>query len=118
MLPDPFTKQTMWVAAALAAGNLQFETAVPTVTPVTGATITFPTPIDITSPVYSVQIQQTPTGAWSAATLSGSPSVSGGLTTLTISGLTASTTYNAIQVTATGANATVTGPQSAPFTAS
>ncbi|EID12933.1 gp31 protein [Mycobacterium xenopi RIVM700367] len=122
VLPDPFTKQTMWVCRAgtawLGAGNLQFETAVPAVTPVTGlnATITFPTPIDITSPVYSVQIQQTPTGAWSAATLSGSPSVSGGLTTLTISGLTASTTYNAIQVTATGANATVTGPQSAPFT--
>ncbi|PIJ36735.1 fibronectin type III domain-containing protein [Mycobacterium heckeshornense] len=122
VLPDPFTKQTMWVCRAgkawLGAGNLQFETAVPTVTPVTGlkATITFPTPIDITSPVYSVQIQQTPNGAWSAATLSGSPSVSGGLTTLTISGLTASTTYNAVQVTATGSNATVTGPASAPFT--
>lgn len=119
---DPFTKKSMWICRAgsqwLGAGNLNFETTAPVVTPVTGldAKIVVPTPIDIESPVYTVALQQTAGGAFTAATLSGSPTVSGNLTTVTISGLTASTQYNAAQVTATGTNATVTSPVSAPFT--
>ncbi|BBZ09861.1 MULTISPECIES: hypothetical protein [Mycobacterium] len=122
VLPDPFTRQTMWVCRAgsawLGAGNLNFETAVPAVTPVTGlkANIVFPTPIDVTAPQYSVAIQQAAGGAFAPATVSDTPSVSGGFTTVTIDSLTASTQYNAVQVTATGSNATVTGPVSAPFT--
>ncbi|CQD03781.1 gp31 protein [Mycobacterium europaeum] len=119
---DPFTKKSMWICRAgsqwLGAGNLNFETTAPVVTPITGldANIAVPTPIDIESPVWTVALQQTAGGAFTAATLSGTPTVSGNLTTVKISGLTASTTYNAVQVTATGTNATVTSPVSAPFT--
>lgn len=121
VLPDPFTKQSMWVCRAgtawLGAGNLNFETQVPTVTPVTGlkANIVFPTPIDVESPVYTVALQETAGSAFTAATI-GTPSVAGGFTTVPITTLTASTKYNAVQVTATGTNATATGPVSAPFT--
>lgn len=122
-LPDPFTKRAMWICRAgsqwLGAGNAQFETTPPVVSPQTGltATVVVPTPIDVESPVYTVALQETANGAMTAATLSGSPTVSGSWTTITISGLTASQLYNALQVTATGSNATVTSPVSSPFTA-
>lgn len=120
---DPFTKKSMWICRAgknwLTAGNVLFETTAPVVTPVTGltATIVVPTPIDLSSPTYTVALQETANGVFTAATLSGSPTVSGSWTTITISGLTASQLYNAAQVTATAGATTVTSPVSAPFTA-
>jgi hypothetical protein len=123
VLPDPFTGQSMWVCRAgsawLGAGNINFETTAPLVTTVTGlkGNIVFPTPIDNTSPVYSIATQLLSTSAFVAGTLtSTSGTVSGGFTTIQATGLTASATYNAVQVTATG-SVTVTGPPSAPFTA-
>jgi hypothetical protein len=123
VLPDPFSGQSMWVCRAgsawLGAGNLDFETLAPLVTPITGlkANITFQTPIDVTTPVYSISTQLTATSAFVSGSLtSTSGTVSGGFTTIQATSLTASTTYNAVQVTATGSNATVTGPVSAPFT--
>ncbi|UXA06586.1 fibronectin type III domain-containing protein (plasmid) [Mycobacterium sp. SMC-2] len=121
-LPCAYSKNVEWTCYAgsqwNASGDFDFLTTAPVVTPVTGldATIVFPTPIDITSPVYTVALQETANGSFTSATLSGSPTVSGGFTTVTISGLTASTTYNAAQVTATGSNDTATSPVSAPFT--
>jgi hypothetical protein len=100
-------------------GDFTFETTAPLVTPVTGlkANIVFPTPIDVTSGVYSIQLQQTAGGSWTAGSLTSTTgTVSGGFTTIQATGLTASTTYNAVQVTDTGTNFTVTGPLSAPFT--
>lgn len=121
--PDPFTGQSMYIVRAgagwLGAGNLNFETTAPAVTPVTGlkANIVFPTPIDVTSPVYSIQLQTTPTGSFSAGTLqSTTGTVSGGFTTIQATSLTASTSYNAVVVTATGSNLTVSSMESAPFT--
>ncbi|ORV92801.1 hypothetical protein AWC11_07305 [Mycobacterium interjectum] len=122
LLPCPYAKTTEYKCRAgsqwLASGDFGFLTFQPIVTPVTGlkATIQFPTPIDITSPVYTVGLQSTPNGSFAAATLSGSPTVAGGFTTVTIGSLTASTLYNAVQVTATGSNDTATGLVSAPFT--
>ncbi|MDY0112708.1 MAG: fibronectin type III domain-containing protein [Corynebacterium sp.] len=121
-LPDPFSRAVEWSCYGgsqwNASGDFDFQTTAPVVTPVTGldANIVFPTPIDVTSPVYTVALQETAGAAFTSATLSGSPTVSGGFTTVKISGLTASTTYNAVQVTATGSNLTATSPVSAPFT--
>lgn len=123
-LPCPFAKAVEWKCRAgsqwLALGDFEFQTFQPIITPVAGltATIQFPTPIDVTNPVYTVALQATANGSFTDATVSGdSPVVTGGFTTVTISGLTASTTYNAAQVTATGDNVTVTAPVSEPFTA-
>jgi hypothetical protein len=117
-LPCPYSRNVEWTCFAGSqwngTGDFDFLTTVPTVTPVTGLTanIVFPTPIDVTSPVYTVAL--TKSGATSAATI-GTTTVSGGFTTVQITGLTASTTYTA-QVTATGTNVTATGPESASFT--
>jgi hypothetical protein len=122
-LPDPFSQASMWICRGgtqwLASGDLEFETTAPVVTPQTGGvtvTAQFPTPIDITDPTYTVTIQSTAGGSFTSGTVSGSPSVSGAFTTITISDLTASTAYNAIQVTATGGDVTATSLVSAPFT--
>lgn len=121
-LPCPFAKAVEYKCRAgsqwLASGDFDFETFVPVVTPIAGlkATIQFPTPIDVVSPVYTVGLQSTPNGSFASATLVGSPVVAGGFTTVTIGSLTASTLYNGVQVTATGSNQTVTGLESAPFT--
>lgn len=123
--PDPFTRQSMWICRAgaqwLSEGDFAFETTPPIVTPVTlgvTATVQFPTPLDITSPTYTASLQTTPGGSFASASLSGSPTVSGAFTTVTVT-TTAATQYNALQVTATGtldgSNITATSPLSAPF---
>lgn len=123
VLPCYFSKQSEWTCYAgtqwNASGNFEFETTAPQVTPVTGltATIQVPTPADLTDPTYAVALQETAGGAFTPATQQGSPTTSGGWTTITISDLTASTKYNAAQVTATSGDTTVTSPVSAPFTA-
>lgn len=78
----------------------------PVATAVTGgkASIVFATPATDGPPfTYSVTQQVGGSGAYSASTIFGSPSVSGGNTTITVSGLTTSSTYKFI-VSATGAN--------------
>lgn len=125
VLPCMFSKQAEWICYAgsqwNASGNFEFETTAPQVTPVTGlkANVVVPTPADLTNPTYTVTVQETEGGAFTAATSGGAPTVSGGWTTIPISGLTASTTYNAAQVSATNqaGTETVTSPVSAPFTA-
>ncbi|BCP29608.1 fibronectin type III domain-containing protein [Mycobacterium intracellulare] len=123
VLPCYFAKQAEWTCYAgtqwNASGNFEFETTAPKVTPVTGltATVVVPTPADLTDPTYAVALQETEGGAFAAGTLSGSPTVSGAWTTLTVSDLTASQAYNALQVTATSGEETVTSPVSASFTA-
>lgn len=125
VLPDPYTQASMWICEAGSAWNseadFEFLSTPPSVTPATGliATVVFPTPADVTSPVYTVALQKTAGGTWTSGTVAASPapSVSGGLTTITISGLTASATYNALKVTATGSNLTATSLPSAPFAA-
>jgi hypothetical protein len=124
--PDPYSKQSMWLCRAgsqwLSEGDFDFLTTAPIVTPLTlgvTATVTFPTPLDITSPTYTVAVQDTPTSSFTSGT-AGSPTVSGAFTSLTLSGLTAATEINAVQVTATGTvdsdSVTATSPVSAPFT--
>ncbi|PQM44748.1 hypothetical protein C1Y40_05097 [Mycobacterium talmoniae] len=108
-LGDPYTKSVMWICRdgqqwrAAAPGPI--FSGVPVATAVTGlkATIVFPTPTGDSPFTYTVAQQSGGTGSFTASTLSGSPSVSGGNTTLTVSGLTASTAY-VFQVTATDAN--------------
>lgn len=123
VLPDPYSQAPMWICEAgsafLAEGNFAFATSTPGVTPITGlkATVVVPTPADVTSPTYTVALQSTPGGSFSAGTVSTpSPSVSGGFTTITIGSLSATTTYNALKITASGGGVTVTTPPSAPFT--
>lgn len=88
-------------------GQANFEVGFPTApvaTPITGlkATIAFTTPAGLTGPItYTAQQQLTAGGSWTNSTLSGSPTVSGNTTTITVSGLSASTEYNAFKVTAT-----------------
>lgn len=124
--PDPYSKQSMWICRAgtqwLSEGDFDFLTTAPLVTPVTlgvTATVTFPTPLDITSPTYTASLQTTPTGSFTSGTV-GSPTVNGAFTTVTLSALTAATSYNAVQITATGTldggSVTATSPVSAPFT--
>jgi hypothetical protein len=127
VLPDPYSQQASWLCEAGSAwvqeAEFGFISTPPTVTPATGlkATVTFPTPTDIVTPTYTAQIQTTATGAFASATVASSPapSVSGAYTTLTVTGLTSSTSYNALKVTATAATGgrAVTSASSAPFTA-
>lgn len=120
VLPDPFSKQAEWTCYAgsqwNASGDFEFETFAPLATPVTGLTanVQFPTPTDVASPVYTAQIQQGNT--WAAATVAPSPTVAGGFTTIQLTGLTASTAYGGVQVTATSGETTVTSPVSNAFT--
>lgn len=93
-----------------AQGEGVFETTAPVATAGTGlkATLTFPTPVGLIAPVtYAASQQLTAGGAFTSSTLSGSPTVSGSNTTITVSGLTASTQYNAFKVTATDSDDTV-----------
>ncbi|MEZ0366810.1 hypothetical protein ACAG26_24355 [Mycobacterium sp. pUA109] len=85
-----------------AQGNAPFQTTTPVATAATGlkATIAFPTPVGLNSPTYTVQQQAGATGSFTNSTTSGAPSVTGPTTTLTVTGLTASTKY-VFQVTAT-----------------
>jgi hypothetical protein len=122
-LPDPFSQNIMWICIGgtqwLASGDYDFETMQPQVVALTGgvtATATFPTPIDLSSPAYTVALLETPGGSLTSGTVSGSPSVSGQFTTITISGLAASTEYYGVQVTATADESTATSLLSAPFT--
>jgi hypothetical protein len=94
-----------------------FQVTPPTVTPITGlkATVVFPTPTNLSSPTYTAKIASSG-GTLSTATLSGSPSVSGGYTTITVSSLTASTVYGGVQVTATSGSTALVSPLSANFT--
>lgn len=131
VMPDPYSQQSEWICEAGTAwfgeGDFQFATTPPAVTPITGlkATVIVPTPIEITSPTYTVKTQTTAGGSFVSGTISTpSPSASGGFTTITIGSLTASQAYNALQITATGTAAapgtgtiTVVTPPSAPFTA-
>jgi hypothetical protein len=122
--PDPYSQASMWTCEAGSAWNseglFEFSTSAPSVTPITGlkATVIVPTPLDITSPTYTVAIQSTSGGSFTSGTVTTpSPSASGGFTTITIGSLTASTTYNALKITASGGGITATTPPSAPFTA-
>lgn len=93
-----------------AQGEGMFEIEAPLATAVTGlkASLAFTTPAGPKTPItYTAQQQLTSGGSWTASTLSGSPSVSGSTTTITVSGLTASTAYNAFKVIATDANSDV-----------
>lgn len=126
ILPEPYSQQTEWICYAgsqwLAAGDYSFETTTPQVTTVTGlkAHIVFPTPLDLTSPTYTVSTQAVAGGSWSSATVGSggdAPSASGNFTTVTITTLVASQAYNALQVTATASPTVITGPVSGPFTA-
>lgn len=101
-------------------GESDFEIGFPTppvAAPVTGlkATVAFNTPAGLINPVTYTALKQTGgTGAFSSATITGSPTVSGNTTTITISGLTASTQY-AFEVVATdSATPTPTVITSAP----
>jgi hypothetical protein len=128
VLPDPFTQSAGWICRAGTAWNAEglfnFESVTPIVTPLTGgvtATVMVPTPVDLTSQVFTAAVQETAGGSFASATVSGSPTVAGGFTTVTVSGLTAVTTYNALQLTVTGDTGsldgiTATSPVSAPFT--
>ncbi|WP_136244766.1 hypothetical protein [Mycobacterium intracellulare] len=101
-------------------GEGLFETTAPIAAAVTGlkATISFPTPAGLTAPVtYTASQQLTSGDSFTNSTLSGSPTVSGNTTTITVSGLTASTLYNAFKVTATDADSlAITSPASNPIT--
>lgn len=124
VLPDPLSRKPMWICNGgsqyLSQGNFLFETATPGVTPITGlkATVVVPTPIDVTSPTYTVALQTTSGGSFVAGTVTTpSPSVSGAYTTITIGSLVSSQLYNALKITATGGGVTATTASSAPFTA-
>lgn len=103
-----------------AQGESVFETTSPVATAVTGlkATITFPTPVGLVAPItYTASQQLTAGAAFTSSTLSGSPTVSGATTTITVSGLTASTAYNAFRVTATDSDSlAITSPASNSIT--
>jgi hypothetical protein len=126
VLGDPITKASMWICRGgqqwLAQGNFDFTAYPPLVTPATGlgASVVFPTPTDVTTPVYTVALQETAGGPLTAATVaSGGPTTANGFTTLGITGLTSATQYNGAQVTVTGTAqdnpVTATSPLSAPF---
>jgi hypothetical protein len=91
-----------------AQGEANFQVAAPVATAVTGlkASLVFATPTGFTTPItYTASKQTTAGSAFTAATLQNSTgTVSGGNTTLTVTGLTASTAYNAFTVTATDSN--------------
>lgn len=124
VLPDPFTQSAGWINRAGTAWNAEgvfnFESVPPIVTPVTGlkATVVVPTPVELTSPTYTVALQSTAGGSFATGTVgTPAPSASGGFTTINISGLTSLQEYNALQVTVTAGDFTATSPVSAPFTA-
>jgi hypothetical protein len=124
VLPDPFTQASMWICEAgtawQAEADFEFETTAPSVTPVTGlkATVIVPTPADIVTPTYTVALQSTAGGPFTAGTVgTPAPVASDGFTTISVTGLTASAVFNALQVTATGGGITATSPVSASFTA-
>lgn len=122
VLPCPYSKHAEWTCYGgsqwNASGDFNFLTTVPTADPVTGlkVNVTFPTPVDVESPTYTAEIFSS-SGTGSTLTLSGSPTVAGGFTTIQGSSLTASTQYNGVQVTATGTNSvTATSVMSNSFT--
>lgn len=98
-----------WRAGAgwLAAGDPPVFASAPVATAVTGlkATIVIPQAAGtaFTSPTYSVTQYAGGSQVGTQATLQGSPSISGGNVTLTVTGLTASTAY-VFTVTAVGTN--------------
>lgn len=114
-VPDPFSESPdgivgspRWILrdgpAWRAQGNAPFQTTKPVATAATGlkATIAFPTPVGLNAPTYAVTKQTGGTGGFTSATTTGTPTVVGPTTTLTVTGLTASTAY-VFQVTATDA---------------
>lgn len=122
LLPCPYSKQVEWSCYAgsqwNASGNFEFETYPPLATPLTGGltvSVQFPTPTDMTDPVYTAQVESA-AGALSSLTLTGSPVVAGKFTTLTGSALTATTQYKGIQVTATDGDVVAVSPLSNGFT--
>jgi hypothetical protein len=122
ILGCPYSKQSQWVCYAgsqwNASGNFEFETYPPLAVPQTGGltvTAQFPTPADMPSPVYTAHVEAAD-GTLSALNLTGSPVVSGKFTTLTGGGLTASTLYKGIQVTATDGEVGASSPLSNGFT--
>jgi hypothetical protein len=124
VLPDPYSQVAQYICEAgsgwLQEAEFGFISTPPSVTPITGlkATVVVPTPTDLTSPTYTVSLQTTASGTWTNGTVgTPSPSVSGAYTTITISGLTASTSYNALKITATAGTRSVTSAPSASFTA-
>lgn len=125
-LPDPMTQSVMWVCREgttwrSLGGAPDFTTTPPTATETgtTTATVEFATPTGLDAPfTYTVAQQTGGSGAFTASSLSGLPVVSGANTTLSITGLSASTAY-VFQVTATGSNdATATSPNSNSVTTS
>ncbi|TDH57549.1 Ig-like domain repeat protein [Mycobacterium eburneum] len=109
-LGDPYTKSVMWICRDGQQWRAQYTgpsfAAAPVAAAVTGskATLTFAVPSGGTAPLtYTVAQQVGGTGAFTASTLSGSPNVSNGNVTLTVSGLTSGTAY-VFQVTVTDAN--------------
>jgi hypothetical protein len=128
VLPDPFTQSAGWINRAGTAWNAEglfnFESVPPIVTPITGlkATVVVPTPLELTTPTYTVALQTTAGGSFTAGTVTTpAPSSSGGFTTITIGSLAASQQYNGLQITVSGTSdggtVTATSPVSAPFTA-
>ncbi|GAS92689.1 hypothetical protein [Mycolicibacterium brisbanense] len=103
-----------------AAGDPPVFSAAPVASPVTGLKATIVIPVAagtaFTSPTYSVTQYAGGLLTGTAATLQGSPSISGGNVTLTVTGLTASTAY-VFTVTAVGAGSvSATSLPSAPIT--
>ena len=114
---DPFSQSVMWVCRegkqwrALAAAPVFPNT--PTATAVTGAkaSIVFTTPTGDSPFTYTVSQQPGGSGAFSASTLSGSPVVGSGNTTLSVSNLTVGTTYVfQVKVTDSSGNTTTSSP--------
>jgi hypothetical protein len=91
-------------------GQANFQTTVPVATAetTTTASLAFPTPAGLVAPItYTATLQTTSSGSFTSATLSNDTgTVTGGTTTLSVTSLTASTSYNAFKVTATDANST------------
>jgi hypothetical protein len=91
---------------SLAGSVIWASTPVATSASATTATVTFTKPRLSNDPqpdafTYTVE-RKTGAGAWTAATVSGSPTVSGSTVTVTVSGLTTATAYT-FRVTATAA---------------
>lgn len=122
-LVDPATGMVMWegqdgVQWRGMATSPAFSAA-PVATAIAGgkATLAFPTPSGDGPYTYTVLQQSGGAGTYSGATLSGIPNVSGSTTTLTVSALTAGTSYT-FQVVAQGTNnQTGTSPASNAITA-
>lgn len=121
ILPDPYSQASEWtcregVQWRALGGVPKFSTTAPVATAASGAkaTISFavPTGNDMATATYAVTQQVGGTGAFTASTLQGSPTIADGTVTLTVTGLTASSNYVFV-VTATGDNdAVATSPPS------